>query len=139
MKTRALTEADHELIAEAIKVIETNYQYEWHHIGAAVRTKTGTIYSAVHLEARVGRIAVCGEAMAMGKAISEGERGFQAIVAVAHPHPDDDAENCWVVSPCGMCRELISDYDKDTDVIIDYEGQLVKCNIMELLPLKYGS
>ncbi len=38
-----------------------------------------------------------------------------------------------------MCRELISDYGKDTDVIISYKGELVKCNVMQLLPEKYAS
>ena len=39
-------------------------------------------------------------------------REFDTIVAVAHPHPHEDIEKCWVVAPCGMCRELISDYGK---------------------------
>lgn len=71
------------------------------------------------------------------RAVSEGDYEFETIVAVAHPHHHEDLENCWVVAPCGMCRELISDYGKDTDVIISYNGKLVKCNIMQLLPEKY--
>ncbi|MEH7236836.1 cytidine deaminase [Bacillus sp. JJ1562] len=139
LRIKPLDEKDFELIREAEKVIEKNYRYGRHHIGAAVRTTSGNVYAAVHLEANVGRIAVCGEAMAMGKSISEGDHEFETIVAVAHPHPHENIEKCWVVSPCGMCRELISDYGKDTDVIISYNGELVKCNVMQLLPEKYGS
>lgn len=139
LKVKSLDDKDFELIKEAETVIEKNYRYGKHHIGAAVRTMSGKVYAAVHLEANVGRIAVCGEAMAMGKSISEGEHEFKTIVAVAHPHPHENIEKCWVVAPCGMCRELISDYGKDTDVIISYKGELVKCNVMELLPEKYGS
>jgi len=138
LKVKPLDDKDFELIKEAETVIEKNYRYGKHHIGAAVRTMSGKVYAAVHLEANVGRIAVCGEAMAMGKSISEGEHEFKTIVAVAHPHPHENIEKCWVVAPCGMCRELISDYGKDTDVIISYKGELVKCNVMELLPEKYG-
>jgi cytidine deaminase len=138
LKVRALENKDYELIKEAEKVIEKNYKYGRHHIGAAVRTKSGKIYSAVHVEANVGRITVCGEAMAIGKAISEGDSEFDTIVAVAHPHPHEDIDKCWVVAPCGMCRELISDYGKDTDVIIPYNGEIVKCNVMELIPEKYA-
>ena len=134
MKIKTLTDKDYDLIKEAEKVIIKNYKYEKHHIGAAIRTKTGKIYSAVHVEANVGRITVCGEAMALGKAISEGESDFDCIVAVAHPHPHENIEKCWVVAPCGMCRELISDYGSDIDVIIPYKGQLVKCNVLDLLP-----
>lgn len=125
------------MIKEAEKVIEKNYWYGRHHIGSAIRTTSGKVFSAVHVEANVGRITVCGEAMAMGKSISEGEHEFQTIVAVAHPHPHEETEKCWVVSPCGMCRELMSDYGKNTDVIISYKNELVKCNVMELLPEKY--
>ncbi|MEH7225374.1 cytidine deaminase [Bacillus sp. JJ1566] len=139
LRIKPLDEKDFELIKEAEKVIEKNYRYGRHHIGAAVRTTAGNVYAAVHLEANVGRIAVCGEAMAMGKSISEGDHEFETIVAVAHPHPHEDIEKCWVVAPCGMCRELISDYGKDTDVIISYNGELVKCNVMQLLPEKYGT
>lgn len=38
-----------------------------------------------------------------------------------------------------MCRELISDYGKNTNVILSYNDELVKCNVMELLPEKYTS
>ncbi|WP_257350999.1 cytidine deaminase [Pseudalkalibacillus decolorationis] len=139
LEVRPLDDRDFELIREAEKVIEKNYKYGRHHIGSAVRTASGNIFSAVHVEANVGRITVCGEAMAIGKSISEGDHEFETIVAVAHPHPDEDIEKCWVVAPCGMCRELISDYGKDTDVIIPYNGELIKCNVMGLIPEKYKS
>jgi len=137
MKIKQLDTKDYELIKEAEKVIEKNYEFGRHHIGAAISTATGTVHTAVHLEANVGRIAVCGEAVAIGKAVSEGDREFHTIVAVAHPHPHEDIEKCWVVSPCGMCRELISDYGENIDVIIPYKGKVVKVNIVELIPEKY--
>ncbi len=77
--------------------------------------------------------------MAIGKSISEGDHEFDTIVAVAHPQPHEDIEKCWVVAPCGMCRELISDYGKNTNIILSYNGKLVKSNVMELLPEKYTS
>lgn len=139
VNVKPLDNHDYELIKAAEKVIEKNYRYERHHIGAAIRTTTGKIFAAVHVEANVGRITVCGEAMALGKAISEGENTFDTIVAVAHPHPHEHIDTCWVVAPCGMCRELMSDYGKEIDVIIPYKGALAKCNVMELLPEKYTS
>ncbi|NGP45072.1 cytidine deaminase [Bacillaceae bacterium SIJ1] len=139
IKERPLTEADEQLVRAAEEVIEKQYRFGKHHIGAAVRTSNGDIFTAVHLEANVGRIAVCAEAVVIGKAISEGAHEFDAIVAVAHPHPHEDIDHCWVVAPCGMCRELISDYGDNIDVILPYKGNVKKCNVMELLPEKYGS
>ncbi|WP_412760704.1 hypothetical protein [Peribacillus frigoritolerans] len=55
----------------------------------------------------------------MGKAISDGEKGFDTIVAVKHPYSDDEERAFKVVSPCGMCRELISDYAKECFVILN--------------------
>lgn len=133
-----LEQEDVELIQAAKKVIKDNYTFGRHHVGAALRTKEGKIFTAVHLEANVGRIAVCAEAIAIGKAISEGYRHFTAIAAVRHPDPEHSGAEIKPVSPCGMCRELISDYGEEMHVILPYESNLIKCSVKELLPLKYN-
>lgn len=129
---------DQTLIAAAEDIIARRYEWERHHVGAALRTKTGEIFTAVHVEASMGRITVCAEAMVIGKAISEGYKEFDTIVAVRHPDPDSEAREIKVVSPCGMCRELIADYGKDCKVIVNEDGRLVKYDITELLPLRYA-
>ncbi|WP_111619898.1 cytidine deaminase [Paenibacillus pabuli] len=134
---------DLELIEAAKNVISRLYQEGKHHVGAAVRTRSGKIFTAVHLEAYIGRVSVCAEAIAIGKAISEGEHEFETIVAVRHPEVDpNNATNgaeiqLDVVSPCGICRELISDYGKDTQVILQGEEGYSKTTIGKLLPQKY--
>lgn len=137
MQTSKLTAQDLELVEAAKEVIQRCYVFGRHHIGAAVRTKSGKIYSSVHLEAYIGRITVCAEAMVLGKAISEGDGDFETIVAVRHPDPTEEYQSIRVVSPCGMCRELISDYGQHVNVILPMGDDLVKCNVMELLPCKY--
>ncbi len=87
LQVMPLNSEDYNLITAAEKVIEKNYKYGRHHIGSAVRTKTGNIYAAVHVEANVGRITVCGEAMAIGKSISEGEHEFDTIASSCTPTP----------------------------------------------------
>ena len=54
----------------------------YHHIGAALQTKSGQVFSAVHIEATVGRIAVCAEAVAIGMAATAGDTEIEMIVAV---------------------------------------------------------
>ncbi|WP_139084585.1 cytidine deaminase [Bacillus sp. FJAT-27264] len=125
------------LIDVARNTIKTLYVDGKHHVGAAVRTKTGKIYSAVHLEANIGRVSVCAEAIALGKAISEGESEFDTIVAVRHPDPTQENQKIEVVSPCGICRELISDYGKGTNVILKNKEGYIKTVISDLLPNKY--
>jgi len=137
MKTLPITKKDEKLIAAAREIISKYYQYNKHGIGAALLTKSGRIFTAVHLEANVGRIAVCAEAIVIGKAISEGEKKFNTIVAVSHPDPDEADQEVRIVSPCGMCRELISDYGKDIKVIFADGDKTKKCYVLELLPAKY--
>lgn len=132
-----IEQTDLELIKAAQDTIKRLYKDGKHHIGAAVRTKTGKIYSAVHLEAYIGRVSVCAEAIVLGKAISEGESEFETIVAVRHPDQDEINQNIEVVSPCGICRELISDYGTEIQVILKVGEEHIKKNIRGLLPDKY--
>lgn len=132
-----IKEEDKYLIEAAKETIKKLYKDGKHHIGAAIRTKSGKIFSAVHLEANIGRVSVCAEAIVIGKAISEGECEFDTIVAVRHPDPEESNQNIEVVSPCGICRELISDYGMETNVILKKDGHYMTTKINELLPQKY--
>ncbi|MCW5751478.1 MAG: cytidine deaminase [Alphaproteobacteria bacterium] len=137
MTEAALAERDRELIEAARDVIRRFYQENRHHIGAAVRGRSGRIYSAVHLDTYVGRASVCAEAVALGKAISEGESGIEVIVSVRHPRPAETNREIHVVSPCGICREMLSDFAPGC-LVITPDGEEVRIvPVEELLPNKY--
>jgi cytidine deaminase len=134
LRTHALTADDERLVTAARRVIADNYEHGRHHLGAAVRMRDGRVFAGVHVEAYVGRIALCAEAVALGAALSAGARGVETVVAVAH-EPHSEAP---VVSPCGMCRELISDFGLDAWVIIPSgDGPPRKVAAVDLLPEKY--
>ena len=135
MEPLPLTSDDRHLIDRAKQVIATYYRRDRHRVGAALRTAAGTIFTAVHIEANVGRITVCAEAIVIGKAISEGEAEFDTIVAVRRA--DDDPHLFYVVSPCGMCREMICDYGPTIKVLFADGGILKKVRACDLLPGKY--
>ena len=82
MKIFNITKEDIELVEVATKNITMLYEDDKHHVGAAIRTKTGEIISAVHIEVYIGRVTVCAEAIAIGSAISNGQKDFDTIVAV---------------------------------------------------------
>jgi cytidine deaminase len=117
---------DKELIENARSIIAKRFKEDYHHVGAALRTKSGKVFSAVHLEAYIGRVTVCAEAIAIGMAAAAGDTELEAIIAVDRKGR--------VVPPCGICRELISDYAPGCNVIIT-EAEIV--TIGELLPRKY--
>lgn len=141
MALEPLSDADTELIEAARTEISRLYMEDRHQIGAALRTRSGLIYAAVHLDAYVRPVSVCAETIAIGKAVSEGARGgaveIDTIVAVRHPKPNETLRELRVVSPCGSCRELISDYGPEARVIVSDGERLAKLPIADLLPRKY--
>ncbi len=124
-----LTDADAALIDKAREIIRKRYVPDRHHVGAALRTKAGQIFAAVHIEANCGGLAVCAEAIAIGMAAAAGDTDIDTIVAVRHEGR--------VVAPCGACRELISDYAPDARVIVPGENSEQVVPVAALLPNKY--
>jgi cytidine deaminase len=130
--------ADNELIAAATAAIKQRYRNDWQEVGAALRTRSGKIFTGVNLDAYLGRMAVCAEAVALGRAFVDlGDDGIDTIVAVRHPPPEEKDQTIAVVSPCGACRELIFDYDGNARVIVPNGRSAVVVRIADLLPNKY--
>jgi cytidine deaminase len=137
-RTSALNKQDWALIEAAGAAITARYRNDWQEVGAAMRTRDGRIVTGVNLDAYLGRMAVCAEAVALGRAITDmGETGIDTIVAVRHPKPTESNQAVAVVSPCGSCRELIWDYDRNARVIVPGENGPTITSIGELLPNKY--
>ena len=137
-RASVLTKQDQELIEAAGTAIKARYRNDWQEVGAAMRTRDGRIVTGVNLDAYLGRMAVCAEAVALGRAFVElGADGIETIVAVRHPPPDEKDQNIRVVSPCGACRELIFDYDPKARVIVPSGNSPVVVAIGDLLPNKY--
>ena len=133
-----LAAADKELIAAASAAIKRRYRDDWQEVGAALRTRTGKIFTGVNLDAYLGRMAVCAEAVALGRAVVDlGDAGIDIIVAVRHPAPGERNQEIAVVSPCGACRELIFDYDPNARVIVPNGKSPSVVAIAQLLPNKY--
>jgi cytidine deaminase len=134
-----LSARDQELIAAARAAITRRYRNDWQEVGAAMRTRDGRVYTGVNLDAYLGRMAVCAEAVALGRAVTEaGETGIETIVAVRHPEPSEPDQAIAVVSPCGSCRELLWDYDREARVIVPGANGPTVTDIRELLPNKYS-
>jgi cytidine deaminase len=133
-----LSKADKELIAAATAAIKERYRYDWQEVGAALRTRSGNIFTGINLDAYLGRMAVCAEAVALGRAFVDlGDDGIETIVAVRHPDPEEKSQAVAVVSPCGACRELIFDYDSKARVIVPNGKSAEAVPIADLLPNKY--
>lgn len=126
-----ITEEDRELIKVALATLAKNFDDGvYHHtVGAAVRCKSGRIFSGVNCDGIHGS---CAEYITMGMAISAGEREFDTIVAV-----HEKAPNC-LFAPCGNCRQMLIDYCPDIKVILNNdENEMVKVGIRDLIPFAW--
>ncbi|MBK8619473.1 MAG: cytidine deaminase [Anaerolineales bacterium] len=100
--------------------------YSNYPVGASIRTKSGRIYTGVNIENAAYPHTMCAERVAIFKAVSEGETEFEVIAVVTNNGG----------SPCGGCRQVMSEFGLDTVVLIaDGEGKLQKeLTVSELLP-----
>jgi cytidine deaminase len=100
-------------------------------VGAALLTENEKVYLGGNIETSSYSLTMCAERTALFKAISEGERKFKAI-AVAGDTPD-------FISPCGACRQVISDLCGNIDVImVNKAGDYKVVKVSDLLPYAFS-
>ena len=132
-----LTDADRALVDAARTVLLRHYKPFWHTVGAALRGRDGRIWTGVHLGATVGRLSICAEAIALGRAVMDGDGTVETAVAVRHPKPEETVREIAVVPPCGACRENLLDFDPECWVIVPTAEGLRRVPVRSLLPLPY--
>ena len=97
------------------------------HVGAALLSKSGQIYTGVNVENSSFGATICAERTAMVKAVSEGDREWEAIAIVS----SDGA-----ATPCGICRQFMSEFaDGEFKIITgDDADHLTVYTLEELFP-----
>jgi cytidine deaminase len=105
-------------------------KYSNFHVGAALLTEDEKVITGCNIESPSYSLTICAERNAIFKALSEGERKFKAI-AVAGDSPNYTA-------PCGACRQIISDFCGDIDVVlVNKKDEIKVLKISELLPFAF--
>ncbi len=95
------------LIQTAIKQLEFSYTpYSGFKVGAALLTKDGKIYTGCNIENAAHTPTNCAERTAFFKAVSEGEREFDAICVVG----GKDGVLTEYAAPCGVCRQVMMEF-----------------------------
>lgn len=121
------------LIAVAKQARENAHaQFSNFRVGAALRAASGKIYGGCNIENATYGLTVCAERVAIFKAISEGERKFDAIAVVT----DMDA----LTPPCGACRQLIWEFCGDVPVVMsNLKDKIEVAHMRELFPKPFDS
>lgn len=105
--------------------------YSNFYVGAAVLSNENKVYTGCNIESSSYSLTICAERNAIFKAISEGEREFKAIAVAG------DTED--FISPCGACRQVISDLCGEIDIIlVNSNGSYIVKKTSELLPFAFG-
>ncbi len=100
--------------------------YSRYAVGAALRTRSGRVYTGANIENASYPAGVCAERVAVFKAVSEGEREFEVLALVTNNGG----------SPCGICRQVLAEFGLETVVLIANQANaLVRVtSVGELLP-----
>lgn len=122
-----------DLIKKASSMLEFSYApYSNFHVGAALLTKNGKIFTGCNIENATYGATNCAERTAFFKAISEGEKDFCAIAIVGGKNGKID-DFC---SPCGICRQVMAEFcSKDFKIILaNSKNEIKTFSLEELLP-----
>ena len=106
---------DADLVEHARTARENAYApYSAYTVGAALLTADGTVYTGCNIENANYSNSLHAEEVAVGKAISDGQQEFERV-AVSSGAQDG-------VTPCGMCRQTLSEFADDDLVVVCDEG-----------------
>ncbi len=120
-----------DLIQRAIEARKWAYAaYSNYAVGAALLTASGKVYDGVNVENAVYPLTMCAERVAVFKAVSQGEKEFEAIAVVTANGG----------TPCGSCRQVLAEFGLDTVVFVaDADGELLhELTVADLLPHAFG-
>ncbi len=126
------------LIEQAIAARENAYTpYSHFKVGAALLGRSGRVYTGCNVENAGYTPTNCAERTALFKAVSEGEREFEAIAIVGSMEGE---KNELVTGPCGVCRQALYEFGGDGLVVLMAKSpeDYVERTLGELLPFGFG-
>jgi cytidine deaminase len=126
--------SDYEALIAAARQTRENAHaaYSNFRVGAALRATSGRIFGGCNVENATYGLTVCAERVAIFKAISEGERGFDAMAVVT----DTDS----LTPPCGACRQLIWEFCGDVPVVLaNLNGRVEVIAMRDLFPKPFDA
>lgn len=109
--------------------------YSHYYVGAALLTEEGKVYTGCNIENSAYSPTNCAERTAFFKAVSEGERDFEAIAVVGGY--EGNVEGFF--PPCGVCRQVMREFCKADEfkIILAGKDEYKVMTLEDLLPLGF--
>jgi cytidine deaminase len=105
--------------------------YSRFRVGAALVGVDGVVYTGCNVENSSYPAGMCAERVALGAAVTSGCRNFTELVIVT--------EADVVTSPCGMCRQALSEFGNDLRITsVTTGGVRATWSLAELLPSPFA-
>ncbi len=127
---------DVELLDMAQALLGRVWVHGRHEVATALRTADGAVYTGVHLEGSCRRSSICAEGVALGTARAGITPGAPLEIAAVVSVQIKPAGQYRIIAPCGVCRELISDYSPDARIWITVDDGILAIAALALLPHK---
>ena len=110
--------------------------YSHFNVGAALLSADGKIYTGCNIENASYTPTNCAERTAFFKAVSEGVRDFTAIAIAGGKEDATELDYC---PPCGVCRQVMSEFCKDDFKIylVKSETEYKEYTLTELVPERF--
>lgn len=100
-------------------------------VGAALRADDGTVFAGSNVENASFGLTRCAEQSAVQAMVTAGRRRFSQVVV----YTESDEPS----SPCGGCRQVLSEFAPDAEVyLVNHRGAVVKTSVKALLPGAFG-
>ena len=130
-KDFVLDEQYEKMVDMAREAVKNAYApYSGFRVGAAILTCSGTIYPGFNVENSSYGGTICAERTACLNAILNGEREFKAIAIAVNSEE--------FTPPCGICRQFISEFSEDVDIIlVNSEGKAARTDLKTLFPMSF--
>ena len=121
-----------QLVEKAIEVLKNSYSpYSNFKVSAALLCKNGDVYTGVNVENASFSATSCAERSAFYSAISNGNKTFEKIAIIG----GKNGEITDFCLPCGVCRQVMSEFcEKDFEIILYNGKEIKKYTLDELLP-----
>lgn len=127
-----------DIILACISARENSYcPYSGFAVGAALKAKSGKIYTGCNVESAAFTPTCCAERLAFFKAVEAGETEFEAIAVIGGSKGEEIKNLCM---PCGVCREVMREFCKeDFKVISVIDAQKFRVfGFEEILPNSFS-
>jgi len=132
----AMSARDIELLDTAQALLERVWVQGRHEVATALRAADGSLFTGVHVEGSCRRSSICAEGVALGAARAGIDPSAPLQIAAVVSVQIKPAGQFRIIAPCGVCRELLSDYSPEAIVWITSEAGIEPVAAIDLLPSK---